>query len=131
MTLEAIKIDLSQFVGKEVTVTHRDGHKESGILEKNGCGCYCYSLNFISYLRDGSYTPLHHQLDIVYIELAEESKVKASLTDASINAISKVIAEHLRDEVHDRVANKIRSEFNNEISESLVYKIAIEAIKKL
>lgn len=57
--------------------------------------------------------------------------MKGNLTDSSINAISKVISKYVRNDVHDLVANKIRSEFNNEISESLVYKITLETIKKL
>lgn len=57
--------------------------------------------------------------------------MKDNLTDSSINAISKVISKYVRNDVHDLVANKIRSEFNNEISESLVYKITLETIKKL
>ena len=57
--------------------------------------------------------------------------MKDNLTDSSINAISKVISKYVRNDVHDLVANKIRSEFNNEISESLVYKITLETINKL
>lgn len=57
--------------------------------------------------------------------------MKGNLTDSSINAISKVISKYVRNDVHDLVANKIRSEFNNDISELLVYKITLETIKKL
>lgn len=57
--------------------------------------------------------------------------MKGNLTDSSINAISKVISKYVRNDVHDLVANKIRSEFNNNISEPLVYKITLETIKKL
>jgi hypothetical protein len=47
--------------------------------------------------------------------------MKSNLTDSSINAISKVISKYVRDDVHNLVANKIRSEFNN----------TLETIKKL
>ena len=57
--------------------------------------------------------------------------MKGNLTDSSINAISKVISKYVENEVYDLIGNKIRSEFNNEISEPLVYKITLETIKKL
>ena len=124
-------IDLSQFVDKEVVITLRDGSKSMGTVERTTCSDYPYSIDDYSYNQKGELSVNYGTYDIIHIKLAEEKKVKASLTDASINAISKVIANHLRDEVHDMVANKIRSEFNNEISEPLVYKIALEVIKKL
>lgn len=125
-------IDLSQYIDKEVVITRRDGSKSMGTVQRTISSDHLYLIHCAFYTQKGELAMYgcDTSRDIIHIELAEK-KVKASLTDASINAISKVIANHLRDEVHDMVANKIRSEFNNEISESLVYKIAIEAIKKL
>ena len=125
-------VDLSQFVDKEVVITLRDGSKSMGTVQRSTCSIYPYWIDGHSYTQDGMWSlQLGCVYNIVHIKLAEEKKVKESLTDASINAFSEVIAKHLRDEVHDMVANKIRSEFNNGISETLVHKIALKAIKKL
>ena len=62
---------------------------------------------------------------------SNEPPMIASLTESSVNAISKVISNKVQDNVHDLIANTIRSEFNNEISEPLVYKITLATIQKL
>lgn len=107
-------IDLSQFVGKKVTVTFRSGKKITDVLFFNENVVWPYKFWGHSYQKEGNEDYSQSPYDIIHIELAEEPMKKYEQLEAQIVKLQEEVERLKKQEKEEEQKDKLPYHFSRE-----------------
>ena len=107
-------VDLSQYVGKNVTITLRDGSKITGTVERTTSSNYPYMVAGYTYTQNGKWSSLlYDPCDIIHIELTQKPMKKYEQLEQQIKDIQNEV-DRLKKEEEEEEKNKLPKNFNRE-----------------